>query len=130
MGFFSRRRRSEEPNQVEEDPMDPLVALKHAEEELAKTNWASDGNGHWQRISPEMKGKLSEGLEKARSSLESGNASTFGPGFGQDAPAAFAQPSRVEDPITKVERLVKLRDIGALTQDEFDEQKRKALEEG
>lgn len=110
--------------------MDPLAALARAEEALAETNFASDGNGHWSRLDPALKAQMQEGMEKARAAYESGGATGFSGGFPQGAPSAFSQPPLVEDPITKVERLARLRDSGALTEDEFDEQKRRALEEG
>lgn len=134
MGLFNRKRRDEESPV---DPNDPLTALARAEKALEKAGgWGSDGEGHYGQMNPQM----SEALAKVREQLESGGGSLGSdPRFAPTPTSSSsrpirasrsAQPPLVEDPITKVERLAKLLEDGALTQEEFQEQKRKALDEG
>jgi hypothetical protein len=130
MSFFSRKRHSESPSSAPTDPMDPLAALARAEEVLSKTNAASDGQGHWMKIDAGQRAQLQDAMDQARAAYESGASGVVDDAFPQGVPAAFQQPARVEDPITQVERLARLRDSGALTDEEFEEQKRNALQGG
>ncbi len=126
MGLFDKWRRDEEPPV---DPNDPLAALAKAEKALEDSDgWASDGNGHWSKMPSDM----NETLAKVREQLESGGGlAGSDPRFAPTPTSSFGQPQQppmIEDPITKVERLAKLLHDGDLTQAEFEEQKRKALE--
>ena len=140
MGLFRRKNRTP-PLARNTDPFseDLSVTLRRAQELLANTDAASDGNHHWMPIGDDSRGRLNEALAQAEAAIGSGQKFTgpggaTGSGFGGSGTAAdwakAFEASGSQDPITKLERLTRLRDTGALTPDEFEQQKRKVLEEG
>ena len=142
MGLFGRKKR-DKPLFAKQDPFseDLSATLEKAQEMLAKTHAASDGNGHWSEISDETHGRLTDELARAEAALESGQFTggkpfSGGAGSAEWAPAfagsnaAGVGPAQGQDSISKLERLVKLRDEGALTAEEFEQQKRQVLDAG
>lgn len=143
MGLFSRKKR-EKPLLTKRDPFseDLGETLEKAQELLPKTHAASDGNHHWSAISDETHGRLTDELARAEQALESGKFTGGQPFTATDQgtaewASAFAGsngaggvPGPAQDPISKLERLVKLRNEGALTAEEFEQQKRQVLDAG
>jgi hypothetical protein len=141
MGLFSRKKR-DKPLFTNEDPFsgDLSETFEKAQELLAKTHAASDGNHHWSAISDETHGRLTDELARAEAAFESkqftGGQPFSGGGAGStEWASAFAGSNGAgvgpaQDSISKLERLVKLRDEGALTSEEFEQQKRQVLDAG
>lgn len=96
---------------------------------LAKTDYASDGNGHYTRLDDSTKERMTAALGIAQQRMEGGAAAGFGATMpaGWSGGAAAAPP---DDQITKLERFGKLHADGILTDAEFAEQKRKVFDEG
>jgi putative oligomerization/nucleic acid binding protein len=141
MGLFSRKKRDKQLF-TKDDPFsgDLSETFEKAQELLAKTHSASDGNHHWSAISDETHGRLTDELARAEAAFESKQFTGGQPfsGAGADSAewaSAFAGSNGAgvgpaQDSISKLERLVKLRDEGALTSEEFEQQKRQVLDAG
>lgn len=110
---------------TEFDPNDPIAAMRAAQEAMANSPLGSGPLGHY------VEKRMAEAMEQTEASMRAAQA--YAPPGGFPAAAATAAGSAAVgagETVSQLERLAVLRASGALTEDEFAEQKRKVLGEG